>query len=87
MGKGGHSSCRIVRPKTDKATYDFFALPNGIHVLLISDREADKAAAAMDVSFVSIGRQCPWSRCNDHYLKASSPSWLQFNISRIILQA
>ena len=87
MGKGGHSSCRIVRPKTDKAIYDFFALQNGIHVLLISDREADKAAAAMDVSFVSIGRQCTWSRCNDRYLKPYSPSWLQTNISRTIFQA
>ena len=54
MGKGGSSSLRIVQPKTDEAEYDFFVLANQMQVLLISDKNADKAAAAMDVSLSSL---------------------------------
>ena len=50
MGKGGHSCIDIVKSKSDTADYEHITLPNGLQVLLISDKDADKAAAAMDVS-------------------------------------
>jgi insulysin len=40
----------IVKSPTDKRSYRFLTLENGLKVLLISDPEADKSAAAMDIS-------------------------------------
>ncbi len=42
----------IVKPAVDKLNYRSLTLDNGIRITLISDADADKAAAAMDVSFV-----------------------------------
>lgn len=42
----------IVKPAVDKLNYRSLTLNNGIRITLISDTDADKAAAAMDVSFV-----------------------------------
>lgn len=40
----------MIVPKTNKLHYGHIKLPNGLEVLLISDPEADKASAALDVS-------------------------------------
>ena len=40
----------VVKPAVDKLNYRCVALDNGIRITLVSDPEADKAAAAMDVS-------------------------------------
>ncbi|XP_049850059.1 insulin-degrading enzyme-like [Schistocerca gregaria] len=40
---------RIITPQQDARLYKYLVLPSGLRVLLISDPEADKAAAAMDV--------------------------------------
>lgn len=49
----------IIKPKCDKLGYRSIVLPNKLRVLLISDPETDKAAAALNV------RCWPWlSRCN-----------------------
>ena len=39
----------IIKPRTDKRTYKYITLPNQIRCILISDPEADKSAAALDV--------------------------------------
>jgi insulysin len=39
----------IIKPRTDKRTYKYITLPNKIRCILISDPEADKSAAALDV--------------------------------------
>jgi len=46
------SMVEIVKPAVDKLNYRCLTLDNGIRIILISDAGADKAAAAMDVSFV-----------------------------------
>ena len=40
---------QIVKSPTDKRSYEYFVLDNGLKALVISDPEADKAAAALDV--------------------------------------
>ena len=40
----------IEKPPVDLAEYGYFQLPNGMGVMLVSDRLTDKAAASMDVS-------------------------------------
>ena len=40
----------VVKPAVDKLTYRCLKLDNGLRITLVSDPEADKAAAAMDVS-------------------------------------
>lgn len=44
----------FVTPSVDDAQYRLITLPNGLCTLLISDKEADKAAAAMDVRVGSL---------------------------------
>lgn len=39
----------VVKSPNDKRAYEFFTLPNALKVLIVSDPEADKAAAALDV--------------------------------------
>jgi insulysin len=39
----------IIKPHTEKRSYKFFELPNKMRVMLISDPEADKSAASIDV--------------------------------------
>jgi len=39
----------IIKSKSDKRLYKHIKLPNNIQCLLISDSEADKSAAALDV--------------------------------------
>jgi len=46
------SMIEIVKPAVDKLNYRCLTLDNGIRITLISDADADKAAAAMDVSVV-----------------------------------
>jgi len=43
----------LATPKVDDWHYHILHLPNGIQALLISDPDADMAAAAMDVRFTS----------------------------------
>ncbi|KAL0046282.1 hypothetical protein WJX82_008028 [Trebouxia sp. C0006] len=45
----------IVKPAVDKLNYRSLTLDNGIRITLISDADADKAAAAMDVRVGSLG--------------------------------
>lgn len=40
----------VIKPACDKLAYRSITLPNRLRVLLISDPETDKAAAALDVS-------------------------------------
>ncbi len=49
-----HAGVTIVKSENDKRAYESFVLPNRLKVLLISDPDTDKAAAAMDV-FVGSG--------------------------------
>ena len=49
-----HSSMvEVVKPAVDKLRYRCVVLDNNIRITLVSDPEADKAAAAMDVGFHS----------------------------------
>jgi len=48
----------IIKPACDKLSYRSVLLPNKLKVLLISDPETDKAAAALDVS-----GSCGWASC------------------------
>jgi hypothetical protein len=45
----------VTKPRCDACAYRFVTLPNQLRVLLISDPETDKAAAALNVS---VGRAC-----------------------------
>ena len=38
----------IVKAEADDREYEYLVLPNGLRCVLISDKEADKAAACMD---------------------------------------
>ncbi len=42
----------VIKPAVDKLNYRCVTLDNGLRITLISDAEADKAAAAMDVRFL-----------------------------------
>lgn len=44
----------VIQPDTDDKSYRFVELPNKLKVLLISDADADKAAAALDVHVGSL---------------------------------
>jgi len=44
-----NKSINIAKGKIDQREYYYFVLPNQLQVLLISDKEADKAAASLDV--------------------------------------
>ncbi len=44
----------VIQPDTDKKSYQYLELPNKLRVLLISDPETDKAAAALDVHVGSL---------------------------------
>ena len=44
------SEVNIHQPKIDNRTYKYFTLKNKLQVLLVHDKEADKAAAALDVN-------------------------------------
>ena len=39
----------IIKSESDKRSYKFLMLDNGIKVILISDPETDKSAASLDV--------------------------------------
>lgn len=39
----------IIKSKSDKRVYKYIKLPNKLSCLLISDKDADKSAAALDV--------------------------------------
>lgn len=43
------ATAEIIKSKSDKRTYKHFTLPNKMQCLLISDMEADKSAASLDV--------------------------------------
>lgn len=43
------SSIDIIKPRVDDWAYRHIQLDNGIAAVLVSDPEADKAAASMDV--------------------------------------
>ena len=50
MSLDRHSSMvEVVKPAVDKLRYRCVVLDNNIRITLVSDPEADKAAAAMDV--------------------------------------
>jgi secreted Zn-dependent insulinase-like peptidase len=52
MGHEGHSqSEEFGRPQCDKLLYGSIQLDNGLQAVLISDEKADKASAALDVSY------------------------------------
>ena len=44
----------IIKPKTDKLDYSYKVLSNGLKVLLISDSDAHKSAAALAVNIGSL---------------------------------
>ncbi|KAJ1627491.1 Metalloenzyme, LuxS/M16 peptidase-like protein, partial [Pavlovales sp. CCMP2436] len=44
----------IIKPEADARSYLFLTLPNRLRVMLVSDLEADKAAACMDVHVGSV---------------------------------
>ncbi|KAH9679021.1 Insulin-degrading enzyme-like 1 (peroxisomal) [Citrus sinensis] len=46
----GKDDVEIIKPRTDKRQYRRLVLKNSLHVLLISDPDADKCAASMNVS-------------------------------------
>ena len=50
MGAGGHAEEEFVRPRVDTLQYGQVQLANGLQAILIHDKEADKASAALDVS-------------------------------------
>lgn len=50
----------IIKPASDIRQYRALILPNGLRVLLISDTQTDKAAAAMSVQVGSMTD--PWER-------------------------
>ncbi len=50
MGAGGHADGDFVRPTVDTLQYGHILLENGLQAILVSDKDADKASAALDVS-------------------------------------
>lgn len=53
MSLNRHSNMvQVVKPAVDKLGYRCMVLDNNIRITLVSDPEADKAAAAMDVRFI-----------------------------------
>ena len=50
MGAGGHAEVEFVRPTVDTLQYGQIQLANGLQAILVSDKDADKASAALDVS-------------------------------------
>lgn len=44
----------VVKPAVDKLEYRTITLGNGLKAALVSDAEADKAAAALDVSYADL---------------------------------
>lgn len=48
--------CPLVRPQNDTWSYRILHLGNGLKVVLVTDSEADKAAASIDVSRGGWGR-------------------------------
>ena len=44
----------VVKPAVDKLEYRAIKLKNGLKATLVSDAEADKAAAALDVSSTAL---------------------------------
>eukprot|EP00955_Chlamydomonas_euryale_P119013 366570-Chlamydomonas_euryale.AAC.2 len=66
-GGGGvpRALSRMVKPANDAMEYRHLKLPNGMVVLLVSDPEADKAAAAMDVRTAAL-RVCIMSELRLH---------------------
>ena len=43
------AAVNIIKPATDQRSYKYVKLPNEMRCLLISDPEADKSAASLDV--------------------------------------
>ncbi|WP_419582582.1 insulinase family protein, partial [Thiolapillus sp.] len=43
------ATAKVIKSKNDKRQYEYLILPNRMRVLLVSDPEADKAAAAMSI--------------------------------------
>ena len=50
MGAGGHAEADFVKPTVDTLQYGQIQLPNNLQAILVSDKDADKASAALDVS-------------------------------------
>ena len=48
------NSAKVIKSENDKRQYEYLILPNNMRVLLVSDPEADKAAAAMSVRVGSV---------------------------------
>jgi hypothetical protein len=48
----------VIKPRCDKLGYRVVKLPNELRVLLISDPDTDKAAAALNVSGAHHARRC-----------------------------
>ncbi|KAG1675762.1 hypothetical protein FOA52_012418 [Chlamydomonas sp. UWO 241] len=51
---GGGSSSLVIKPANDQWKYRSLLLPNGMRCMLVSDPEADKAAASVDVNVGSL---------------------------------
>ena len=69
----------VVKPAVDKLTYRCLKLDNGLRITLVSDSEADKAAAAMDVSkLVSL------MSSNIHAATIFRVRWLCTAVERVI---
>jgi hypothetical protein len=63
----------IIRPRIDDWSYRAITLQNGLTALLVSDPEADKAAASMDVRIlISLWKVMTWTF---HALAQSERSW------------
>lgn len=69
MAKAEELPVKIVKPEADDREYEYLELPNGLRCVLVSDKEADKAAACMDVRCAHAVMSanpvaCPCSRCS-----------------------
>lgn len=61
----GAPKAPFLTPRVDKHEYSLITLENGLKALLVRDSEADKAAAAMDVS--------PWAPCRPDHPQGTVP--------------
>ncbi len=64
----GDAEATVEKSPNDKRQYESFVLPNKLKVLIVSDPDADKAAAAMDV-FVGSGRDPKGREGLAHFLE------------------
>ena len=57
------SNVEVIKPSLDKLEYRAIKLDNGLNAVLVSDVDADKAAAALDVSNAQFRPKIDLFRC------------------------